>query len=141
MGFNTAIAALMELTNDMYVAKKTVPMGASVWNDALTATVQLLAPFAPFIAEELWSQLGQEGSVHVSNWPVYDQKYLVTDTVTIAVQVNGKLRGTVEAPVDCDEAKAVELAQAEQKVAGQLQGKQIVKTIYVSGKLLNFVVR
>jgi leucyl-tRNA synthetase len=141
MGFNTAIASLMELVNDLYKAKNTVSMGTSVWKQALTTLVQLLAPFAPHITEELWSQLGYQDSVHLSTWPTYDEKYLVQETVTIAVQVNGKLRGTVTAPSDSDEARATELAKADQKIAANLADKTVVKTIYVPGKLLNFVVK
>lgn len=141
MGFNTAIAALMELTNDMYKLKKDVPLSTSVWQSALKTMVQLLAPFAPHISEELWQQLGGEGSVHVSEWPSYDEKYLVEDKVTIAVQVNGKLRGTVEAPAGCEQAAATELAKADAKIAAYLDGKNLVKTIYVPDKLLNFVVK
>jgi len=141
MGFNTAIAALMELTNDLYKLKAEVPMGATAWKDALMTTVQLLAPFAPHITEELWQQLGNGGSVHVSQWPAYDERYLVEDTVTIAVQVNGKLRGTITAPAGSDQAAAVELAHADVKIAANLAGGQVVKTIYVANKLLNFVVK
>jgi leucyl-tRNA synthetase len=140
MGFNTAVAALMELTNEFYKLKKEVPIGSSVWKESLAPTLQLLAPFAPHMTEELWHLLGNEGSIHQSEWPKYDEKYLIEDTVTIAVQVNGKLRSTVSAPADSDEAAATELARVDAKVAGNLAGKQVVKTIYVPGKLLNFVV-
>jgi leucyl-tRNA synthetase len=141
LGFNTAIAALMELTNELYKLKNEVPMGVSVWHESLETTLKLLAPFAPHMTEELWHQLGHDDSIHLSEWPVYDVKYVVEDTVTIAVQVNGKLRGTVSAPADADESAAVALAKADSKIAGNLDGKQVVKTIYVSGKLLNFVVK
>ncbi len=141
MGFNTAIAALMELTNDLYKLKTEVPMGVPVWKDVLSKTVQLLAPFAPHISEELWNQLAHEGSVHTSEWPSYDESYLVEDSVTIAVQVNGKLRGTITAPMDSDEVAVTELAKADEKIAANLAGKQIVKTIYVPNKLLSFVVK
>ncbi len=141
MGFNTAIAALMELTNELYKLKAEVPLGSVVWQETLKTTLQLLAPFAPHMTEELWAQLGHEGSIHTSQWPIYDAKYLVEDTVTIAVQINGKLRGTVQSPAEADEAKAVELACADTKIAANLEGKQIIKTIYVPAKLLNFVVK
>jgi leucyl-tRNA synthetase len=141
MNFNTAVAALMELTNEFYKLKAEVPMGAAVWGESLKPTLQILAPFAPHMTEELWHLLGNEGSIHQSTWPKYDNKYLVEDTVTIAVQVNGKLRSTVSAPAGADEAAAVELAHADAKVAGNLEGKEVVKTIYVPGKLLNFVVK
>ena len=141
MSFNTAIAALMECVNELYRLKTADSYAATEWQWALESLVQLLAPFAPHISEELWEQLGEEGSVHVSDWPAYDEKYLVEDTVTIAVQVNGKLRGTVQAPADSDEAAVTRLAKADPKIAANLEGKQLVKTIYVPGKLLSFVVK
>jgi leucyl-tRNA synthetase len=140
MGFNTAVAALMELTNELYRLKGEVPMGASVWREVLETALQLMAPFAPHMTEELWHQLGHEDSIHISQWPRYDQKYLIEDTVVIAVQVNGKLRGTVSAPADADEKTATALARKDAKVAGNLAGRQVVKAIYIPGKLLNFVV-
>jgi leucyl-tRNA synthetase len=140
MGFNTAIAALMELVNELYKAKEGGLQGES-WRFTLTNLVQLLAPFAPHISEELWQQLGQEGSVHQSAWPTYDEKYLVSDSVTVAIQVNGKLRGTVELPTDVTEAAATEAAQKEPNVAAHLEGKTVVRAIYVAHKLINFVVK
>jgi len=141
LSFNTAIAALMECVNGLYKLKAADSYAATEWQWALECLVQLLAPFAPHIAEELWEQLGGEGSVHVSSWPTYDETYLVESTVTIAVQVNGKLRGTIAAPAGSDEKAATELAHADERIAGNLAGKQIVKTIYVPDKLLNFVVK
>jgi leucyl-tRNA synthetase len=141
LSFNTAIAALMECVNGLYKLKAADSYAATEWQWALECLVQLLAPFAPHIAEELWEQLGGEGSVHVSSWPMYDETYLVESTVTIAVQVNGKLRGTIAAPAGSDEKAATELAHADERIAGNLAGKQIVKTIYVPDKLLNFVVK
>jgi leucyl-tRNA synthetase len=141
MGFNTSIAALMELTNDLYKSKTELPMGSPLWRDSLETVLKLLAPFAPHMTEELWSQLGHTSSIHLSTWPTYDEQFLVEDTVTIAVQVNGKLRGTVQAPAGTDQAAATELARVDAKIAANLEGKEIVKAIYVPGKLLNFVVR
>ncbi|HMH31185.1 MAG TPA: class I tRNA ligase family protein, partial [Methylomirabilota bacterium] len=102
--------------------------------------LQLIAPFAPHIAEELWSELGQDGSIHISEWPAYDEKYLVEDTVTIAVQVNGKLRGEVQVAADAGEATVVKAAQEHEKAATYLDGQTIRKTIYVPGKIVNFVI-
>jgi leucyl-tRNA synthetase len=124
----------------LYRLKGEVPMGASVWREVLETALQLMAPFAPHMTEELWHQLGHEDSIHISQWPRYDQKYLIEDTVVIAVQVNGKLRGTVSAPADADEKTATALARKDAKVAGNLAGRQVVKAIYIPGKLLNFVV-
>jgi leucyl-tRNA synthetase len=139
MGYNTAIAALMELVNDLYKAK-TAGMKGDDWHFALTGLVQLLAPFAPHITEELWQQLGQTGSVHQSSWPTYDEKYLVEDTVTIAVQVNGKLRATLQLPSDVTEAVATEAAKKDSNVAAHLEGKTVSRAIYVPHKLINLVV-
>jgi len=141
LNFNTAIAALMECVNELYRIKASDNYTASEWQWALESLIQLIAPFAPHIAEELWEQLGGEGSVHVASWPTYDDAQLIEETVTVAVQVNGKLRGTVQVATGSEEAAAVELAQVDERVKAHLDGKQIVKTIYVPNKLLNFVVR
>ncbi|HEY4160577.1 MAG TPA: class I tRNA ligase family protein, partial [Candidatus Saccharimonadales bacterium] len=139
--YNTAIAAAMACTNELYKLKTEAFGTHEVWLEALEALVACTAPFAPHISEELWFQLGHSTSIHRDTWPKWNEEYLVKDTVTVAVQVNGKLRGTVDAPVDADEAKAVNLAEADPKIAGYLDGKQVVKTIYVPAKLLNFVVK
>jgi leucyl-tRNA synthetase len=139
--YNTAIAAAMTCTNELYKLKTEAFGTHEAWQEALEALVACIAPFAPHTAEDLWFQLGHSASVHRDSWPKYNEKYLAADTVTIAVQVNGKLRSTVQAPADADEAKTVELAKAETKLAGYLDGKQVVKTIYVPGKLLSFVVK
>jgi leucyl-tRNA synthetase len=142
LSFNTAIAAQMELVNELYKQKDADKYASkATWQFTLTSLVQLMAPFAPHVAEEMWQQLGNEGSVHIGGWPKHDEAYLIEDTVTIAIQVNGKLRGTVVTPTGSDQEAVVSLAQAEEKVAANIADKQIVKTIYVPNKLLNFVVR
>lgn len=140
LGFNTAVSALMELTNELYKLKTTVPLGSEVWQNTLSTFMQLLAPFAPHIAEELWQQLGNKGSVHTSDWPVWDEKYLIQDTITIVVQVNGKVRVNIEVPADSTEEAVLDAAKANDKVAGYLDGKDIKKSIYIPKKLVNFVV-
>ncbi len=141
MGFNTAIAALMAMTNELYKIKTTSGFeDRTNWRVALKTLVQLLAPFAPHITEELWADLGETTSVHTSDWPVHDEAYLKTDTLKIVVQVNGKVRATLELPVDSGEATITAQAQHDQKVADHLKGKTILKTIYIPGKLINFVV-
>lgn len=139
MNFNTAVAALMEYVNTLYKIKAADNYQTKEWQQALTTLVQLLAPYAPHITEELWQELGQSGSVHVSEWPVHDEQYLVNDSVTIAVQVNGKLRTTILVPAGSDQSTVEETAQAEAKVSSQLAGG-IKKTIFVPDKLINFVV-
>lgn len=143
LSFNTAIAAMMEMVNALYKLKGEVSMVKfyETWLETVTILIQLLAPFAPHIAEELWQQLGHETSVHVSEWPKYDEKYLVSNAMSIAVQVNGKLRSEISVPTDSDEASITAAAKADSKVATYLEGKEIVKTIYVPGKLVNFVVK
>ncbi|HSX05150.1 MAG TPA: leucine--tRNA ligase [Candidatus Saccharimonadales bacterium] len=138
--YNTAIAASMTCVNELYKLKTEAFGQHDVWHEALASLAACIAPFAPHIGEELWHQLGHSTSVHRDSWPKYDEQYLATDTVTIAVQINGKLRGTIQAPADSNQAKTEELAKADAKVAANIAGKQIVKTVYVPGKLLNFVV-
>lgn len=141
MGFNTAIAALMEFVNDLYKMKGQNDFEArDSWSFVLDTLVQLLAPFAPHIAEELWHDLGHKDSVHTSDWPVHDPKYLVSDTFTIAVQVNGKLRATLELPADSDEKAVLEAVKGHEKIKSYLEGTEIRKTIYIPKKLVNLVV-
>jgi leucyl-tRNA synthetase len=103
--------------------------------------LQLLAPFAPHVAEELWQQLGHNSTIHTSKWPTFDEKYLVSDKMIIAIQVNGKVRGEVEMPIDAEEVAVIDAAQANDRVKAHTEGKTIVKTIYVPGKILNIVVK
>ncbi len=141
LGFNTAVAAMMECVNTLYVLKTKLPLNDPVWQQSLPPLIQLLAPFAPHIAEELWQQLGGSGSVHVAKWPRVDLALIRESTVTIVLQVNGKLRSQIEVDADTSEAKIKKLAAGDEKVARNLDGKKVVKTIYVPGKLVNFVVR
>ena len=141
MGFNTAISSLMEFTNTLYKAKAEQQFAdTDAWRAALDALVQLLAPFAPHIAEELWSDLGHDGSVHLTSWPEWDDSLLAHEQMTIAVQVNGKLRGTITVPSDADKEAVLAAAQADPKVAAHIDGQPIRKQIYVPSKLVNFVV-
>jgi leucyl-tRNA synthetase len=139
--YNTAIAAAMACVNDFYKLKTDVFGKHEAWQEALESLVAAVGPFAPHITEELWFQLGHSLTAQRDSWPKYDEKYLVSDTVTIAVQVNGKLRGTVSAAVEADQPQVTDLAKADEKVSAYLDGKEVVKTIYVPGKLVNFVVK
>lgn len=140
LSFNTAIATMMEYVNTLYKIKAEDIFESKEWAEALSTLAQLLAPFAPHIAEELWSELGNEGSVHTSDWPVHDEKYLVTDTVKIVIQVNGKVRATIVVPTDSDKQSAVAEAKKNPKVVSYLEGKIIKKTIFVKNKLVSIVV-
>jgi leucyl-tRNA synthetase len=131
----------MELVNRLYVIKTQEDIFESRdWKWALETLLQLLAPFAPHITEELWAEVGHKESIHLSKWPVYDEKYLKQDTITIAIQVNGKLRSDVKVPADATEDMIVEAAKKEPKASGYLKDQKIRKTIYVPGRLVNFVV-
>lgn len=142
MGFNTAIAGLMEAVNELYKHRTSIPMSAhgDTWRWAVETFLQLLSPFAPHITEELWSQLGHDNSVHTSDWPKADEQYLTSDTMTIVIQINGKLRGQLELPTDASKEHILETAQADPKIAEHLAGKDVKKSIYVPNKLVNFVV-
>jgi len=147
--FNTAIAAMMEFLNKQGMKHKHTRSGPKGFSgcgrdNSLEAKIliKLLAPFAPYLAEELWEKLGGKNSVHVSEWPEFDPKYLIEDEMEIIVQVNGKLRGTVKLDSKAAEfeSEVVKKANSNPKVAKYLKGKQIVKTVFVPGKLINFVV-
>ncbi len=142
--FNTCIAAIMELVNELYAAEeKTVHSAIPI---SLLAEVQrdlvlLLAPFAPYLAHELWEMLGEKGSLLRAPWPKYDPALAKEEEIEIPVQVNGKLRGRVLVPADVGESLVVERALADEKVKTAIAGKTISKKIYVPEKLLNLVVR
>ena len=139
MSFNTAIASMMELVNALYKSKPGL-LEAKDSRALLRSLVQLLAPFAPHISEELWQQLGGEGSIHLSDWPVYDESSLVADTMTIVVQINGKLRGELTVATGTDQESIISAEQDDSKITAHLENMMIKKTVYVSGKLVNFVV-
>ncbi len=130
---NTAIAALMTMLNEFY--------DKGVNRAEYMTMLTLLNPFAPHITEELWQQMGGEGLLSIAPWPQYDEAKTLEDTVEIAVQVNGKLKGTIKLPTDCDKQTVIDAALAEEKVQHAIEGKQMVKQIVVPGKIVNLVVR
>ncbi|MGE5086551.1 MAG: leucine--tRNA ligase [Bacillota bacterium] len=134
MSFNTAIAAMMILVNDLYKAECRSEL-------VLKPLVQILAPFAPHLAEELWEKLGGEGLCSLAPWPNYDSTLCADDTVTIGVQVNGKMRGTIELGVTASEQEAVSAAKAVSGVSALLAGKDPDKVIYKAGKILNLIIK
>jgi leucyl-tRNA synthetase len=141
--FNTAIAACMELVNSLNKHKAVVSMSdhSDVWKSQLTILVQMLAPFAPHISEELWHELGHQDSVHVAGWPEWDEALVVEETIAIVVQVNGKVRATVVVPRDCAADEIEKLARKDGNVERFLAGETVVKTIRVPGRLINFVTK
>lgn len=139
--YNTALAAMMKLTNDLYEIKaKHVYDGQNSWQFALESLVAMVTPFAPHIGEELWHQLGHETSVQRDSWPQWDDAYLVSDTITVVVQVNGKLRATLELAVDSAEEDIKKAALEAENVVKFLDGNEPKKVIYIPGKLVNVVV-
>ena len=141
LSFNTAIAAMMQLVNELYKAKAEQGIVKSDgWKFALETLTQLIAPFAPHFAEELWYELGQEASVHISKWPAWDESLITEDTITIAVQVNGKVRAEIDIAADASEEQALNSAKAQDHIAELIKDKQIKKAIYVPGRLVSLVV-
>ena len=136
--FNTAIAALMEHTNYSLAIKGEV--GEEEWNEALRAFVLVLAPFAPHHAEQMWGALGEAYSVHEQAWPAWDEALIRAEEITLVVQVNGKLRDRIEVPADITEETAKELALSSERVRPHVKGKELRKSVYVPGRLVNLVV-
>ena len=134
MKFNTAIATLMSLINDIYEH-------GSLTNDELGIFARMLCPFAPHLCEEIWESLGNTGLCALASWPEWDEAKTVDSTVEIAVQVSGKLKFTKEIPADTSKEDAIALVKADERMAQYLEGKTIVKEISVPGKIVNIVVR
>ena len=134
MKFNTAIACLMTLINDIYAVGK-------ISRDDLVIFIKLLCPFAPHLCEEIWETIGGEGLLSLSQWPEYEESKTVEDSIEIGVQVNGKVRGTIVIPNGCAKEEALELAKKDERVASFLEGKTLVKEIYVPNKIVNFVAK
>ena len=134
MKFNTAIACLMTLINDIYAVGK-------ISKDDLVIFIKLLCPFAPHLCEEIWETIGGEGLLSLSQWPEYEESKTVEDSIEIGVQVNGKVRGTIVIPNGCAKEEALELAKKDERVASFLEGKTLVKEIYVPNKFVNFVAK
>ncbi|MGE4093742.1 MAG: leucine--tRNA ligase [Candidatus Binatia bacterium] len=133
MRFNTALSALMELTNEGYKAEQ-LP------RTLIEGFVLLLSPFAPHLAEELWQRLGHEKTLAYESWPTYDPALVQETMMTIPVQVNGKLRATIDVAAEADQAAILTLARAHEKVQSHLEGKTIRREVVVPGRLVNFVV-
>jgi leucyl-tRNA synthetase len=138
--YNTAIAAAMGAVNDLYKAKTENFGKNEVWRQALEKVVAAIAPFAPHIADELWEQLGRSSSVHKDSWPKWDEELVKEEMITLAVQINGKVRGEIEVPADISEEAAIEAAKSNERVADHIADKAIKKTIYVKGRLVSLVV-
>jgi len=131
--YNTAISAMMILANEW---EKREAIEAKDWQEFL----KLLAPFAPHVAEELWSKLGQKTSIHLIKWPEFEAGKLISETTQLVIQINGKTRETIIVPTGLAEDEAVKMAQNNDKIAKWLNGQAPLKIIYIPNRLLNLVV-
>lgn len=144
--FNTAISSIMELVNLLYqfrtrgAGSMEDPLAPKVFREAVESVVLLLSPFAPHISEELWERLGGKEPVFRTQWPSYSEGSLVTEEVTIVVQVNGKVRSRLSAPADATKEEVESIAMKDEKVSEWIKGKTVRKAVYVPNRLLNMVV-
>lgn len=138
--FNTAIAELMTLVNVMTKLKNKALVKTVQWQESQKLFVLMLAPIAPHISEEMWSRLGNQSSVHIAEWPKFDESALVQDTVNMAVQVNGKVRAQIQVPAEASKEEILDIAKAEENIAKYFEDKEIKREIVVPGKLVNIVV-
>ena len=134
MKFNTAIAAMMSFVNDVYE-------NGSLTVDELKVLLKLLNPFAPHLTEEMWSNLGNDDFISLSKWPEYDEAKTVENNIEIAVQINGKLRSTITVSKTISKDDAINVAKNDPKVADAINGKNIIKEIFVPGKIVNIVIK
>ena len=134
MKFNTAIAALMTLINAVYKNGK-------LSKEQLEIFIKLLLPFAPHLCEEMWEELGHDTLLTLEPWPEFDESKTIDESVEIAVQLNGKVKATITIPMGCDQQTALSMAKDDEKVKALLEGKTLVKEIYVPNKIVNLVVK
>ena len=136
---NTAVAALMEFVNDLYKFK--LDGFSKDWRQVLEDLLKMLMPFAPHISSELWQQLGNDNFIEESGWPKWNEEFLRTSEIQIVVQVNGKLRGKIKVSTELEKQQILEKAKQEENVAKFLANKEVIKEVFVPGKLINFVVK
>jgi len=137
--FNTIVAALMELMNEMIRSRGSEGLDPAVWHEAVDIYLRMLAPVAPHISEELWSRLGGDESVHLQSWPEVDGNALVEDRITLVVQVNGKVRDRLTVAADVSESEAEKMALESDGAKRFVEGKTVRKVIVVPGRLVNIV--
>ena len=138
--FNTAIAALMELSNRLNRVWADGSVASDLWRECIESFLLMLAPFAPHIAEELWERTGHHYSIHQQRFPSWDDELAAEEMITLVVQVNGKVRDRLEVPADIEEEAAQQLALTSPRVQSYTEGKSVSKTVYVPGRLVNVVV-
>jgi leucyl-tRNA synthetase len=137
--FNTCIASIMELMNLLYAEEEN--LSAEVAAEVAEKLALMLAPFAPYVSQEIWEEIGKEGPVFRQAWPAFDRELAKEDEAEIVVQVNGKLRSRIYAPFGTAKAELERMAQADEKATPFLAGKQVVRIISVPDKLVNIVVK
>ena len=138
--FNTAIASIMELVNEMYKYKNG-EISLPLFNDAVETLLVLLNPFCPHVTEELWNLLGHEDRLYNKEWPSYDESALVKDEIEFILQINGKLKDRLRLPNDSQKEVVEEAARASERFAEATEGREVVKVIFVPNKIINFVVK
>ena len=139
--FNTAIASIMELVNEMYKYKQHADMNLPLFNKAIETLLTVLNPFTPHLTEEMWNQLGHEDRLYEKSWPLYDESALVKDEIEIIVQINGKLKDKFLMPNNSSKEDTEKAARELEKVIEATEGKNIVKVIVIPNRIVNFVVR
>ncbi len=139
--FNTMIASLMEFNNELIKLKETSVVNSPEWEEAIKALILMITPIAPHITEELWHRKGNNESVHEQSWPEWDDKLIKEDVFTLVVQVNGKVREKIEMPANTSEEEIKATAMKLKKVEKYVDGKEVIKSIYIKNKLLNVVVK
>ena len=142
--FNTALSSIMELVNELYrfdLVGETTPESLKVIKETVEALVLLLSPFAPHICEELWQKMGHPNKITFTPWPTYDSELAAEEKIIVVVQVNGKLRSRLTVDYQASDDEIKKEALSDRRVLAHMQGKKIVKTIYVPKKLINFVVK
>lgn len=138
--FNTAIAALMELSNHLTKVWNAKNVSVEVWNDSIKQFLLMLAPIAPHLSEELWEMNGYEFSIHNQKFPDWEESLVVDESITLIVQINGKLRDTISVDSGISEEMAQEAAMSSEKIQGHINGTTVKKVIYVPNRLINIVV-
>ncbi len=140
-GFNTAIAALMELINEMYKYKELDTRNDGIIKEGIESIVTIIAPFTPHVGEELWQMIGKEGSIFDISWPKFDETALVKEEVEVVVQVNGKVRAKLSLDANTSKEDMEKIALENEKVKALVEGKTIVKVVCIPKKLVNIVVK
>lgn len=146
--FNTAIASIMELLNEITSYKQKVidsnnlsSESKKVFKEAITSTVLMISPFTPYIAEELWEALGKDGYIFNAKWPEYVEELTINNEITMVIQINGKLRSEIKVNLDITKEEAQEKALENERIKQIIEGKEIVKVIVVPKKLINIVIK